>query len=286
MVEWYNCITVLVSPPHSLWATTRSRFIFVKQLVLNWRRCDTNDNLRSNMTPRNLNSFSTGMSKLFSLSNGSQWGLIQLQKWTQTVLVVENLKPFWLAHVERLFSVNCSCLSIDLICRDLWQIQKSSKNRELSVEAPIHLTILLIFKPNKVTARTLPCGTPFCKTKRSETVELTRHLKVRVLKKFWINKGRRPRKPASAKSLSIPYHQVVSYAFSRLKKTTTTCSPLMKPSRIHDSKRTKWSTLHLCCLNPHWILVKMPLPSKKYISLLLIILSRSLHKQLVRDMGL
>src|SRR5215469_6646889 len=67
--------------------------------------------------------------------------------------------------------------------------------------------------------------------------------------------GNRPLSPISWRSLSIPYFHVVSYAFSRSKKTATTCSRFTKPSLTQVSKRTSWSTVLLFDLKPLWYLV-------------------------------
>ena len=74
----------------------------------------------------------------------------------QTVLVLENLKPFSSSHVCNLFRHCCSCLSMDLICFDRQQAEKSSTNSELSVSGFIQFTMPLILRANKITESILP----------------------------------------------------------------------------------------------------------------------------------
>ena len=51
----------------------------------------------------------------------------------KTVLVLENVKSFLVCHVCNLFRHRCSCLSMDLICFDREQAEKSSTKSEQSV---------------------------------------------------------------------------------------------------------------------------------------------------------
>jgi len=48
--------------------------------------------------PKNLTSSTTGRGLPFRRSCGSEWNLRRRQKWTHTVLAVENLKPLVSAH--------------------------------------------------------------------------------------------------------------------------------------------------------------------------------------------
>ena len=58
------------------------------------------------------------------------------------------------------------------------------------------------------------------------------------------------------RSLTMPYFQVVSYAFSRLKKKTATrCSFLIEASLINVSNWIRWSIGLLWLLKPDWYLV-------------------------------
>ena len=153
-------MSVAKSPPQSLWATTLNRFMAFKHLAFRFHRWGMKLSLLSNVMPKNFASLITGIVMLLMIRIGSKWVLCKLQKWMQTVLVLENLKPFSSAHVCNLFRHCCSCLSIDLICFDRQQAEKSSTNSELSVPGFIQFTMPLIFKPNRVTDNMLPWGTP------------------------------------------------------------------------------------------------------------------------------
>ena len=77
----------------------------------------------------------------------------------------------------------------------------------------------------------------------------------------------------------MPYFHVVSYVFSRSKKTDTRYSCLIEASLINVSNRIRWSIWILWLLKPDWYCVINLLLSRYQISLALIILSTVLHKR-------
>jgi len=88
------------------------------------------------------------------------------------------------------------------------------------------------------------------------------------------------------RSRSMPYFHVVSYAFSRSKKTDTRCSRLTKSSRIKLSSLISWSLVLRFFRKPLWYSVKMLLFSKNHISRQLTSRSNVLQRQLVKAIGL
>src|ERR1700690_4559184 len=106
------------------------------------------DNLWSNMSPRNLVSVTIGILILLSVSNGSGCNFRLRQKCIQTVFDWENLNPFSLHQVWRLFRHRCSYLSMVRIWRDRQQAKKSSTYKEHFTPVVRHDTILLILRLN------------------------------------------------------------------------------------------------------------------------------------------
>ena len=84
----------------------------------------------------------------------------------------------------------------------------------------------------------------------------------------------------------IPYCQVVSYAFSKSKKRPTACCLRANASRRYLSRLTRWSVVLRCFLKPHWLLSNIPDFSRYQMKRVLIMRSRTLHKQLVSAIGL
>ena len=126
-----------------------------------------------------------------------------------------------------------------------------------------------------------PCGTPISCSWGSDKVDPTRIWKFRFRKKCYMNSGKCPLRPMSWRSFTIPCFQFASYAFSKTKKTVTTCWLLIKASLINVSNPAKWSSVLRWRRKPHWILVIKLLDSRNQVSLALIILSIVLHTQLV-----
>ena len=147
-------------------------------------------------------------------------------------------------------------------------------------------TILLIFILNSVTDNTLPWGTPISCCFSSEKTSSILTLNRLSWRKFWINIGILPPNPRFFRSFTMPYFQVVSYAFSRSKKTATRCSFLIETSLMNVSYRIRWSIGFLWLLIPDWYSVINLLVSKYQINLAFTILSSVLHTQLLRVMGL
>ena len=81
-----------------------------------------------------------------------------------------------------------------------------------------------ILMPNKISDKMLLCGTPCSCLNMSNNVLPIRTLNVRSDKSFRIKSGNRPKRPNLCNSFMMPCFQVVSWAFSRLKNTATTCS--------------------------------------------------------------
>ena len=84
--------------------------------------------------------------------------------------------------------------------------------------------------------------------------------------------GNQLQKQSSCKSHNMPCFQVVSYAFSRLKKKkrrkkAITCSFLIKASLTKVSNVTKWSTMEWFLQKPHWTSDKWPFNSRNHISI-------------------
>ena len=78
------------------------------------------------------------------------------------------------------------------------------------------------------------------------------------------------------------YHKL----FPNKKNTATTCSFLIKASRMKVSKLTKLSVVLPSDLKPDWNRDIILLDSKNQVSLLFIILLKCLHRQLVKAIGL
>ena len=98
--------------------------------------------------------------------------------------------------------------------------------------------------------------------------------------------GSLPLRPILWRSRMIPYCQVVSYAFSKSKKRPTACCLRANASRRYLSRLTRWSLVLRCFLKPHWLLSNIPDFSRYQMKRVLIMRSRTLHKQLVSAIGL
>ena len=134
-------------------------------------------------------------------------------KWIQTVLEVENLKPFWDTHFWTLFTHSCILLSTLFNVFPLRHKAKSSTNKEQSVPFQTALTMLLILMLKRAGDKILPCvpcGTPISCSCSSERVEPTLTLKERSDRKLWINLGRWPLKLRSQRSARMSCFHVVS----------------------------------------------------------------------------
>ena len=116
-------------------------------------------------------------------------------KWMQTVLEVENLKPFSDTHFWTLFTHSCIALSTLFNVFPLTHKAKSSTNKEQSVPFKTALTMLLILMLKRAGDRMLPCGAHISCSCSSERAKLTLTLKERSDRKLWINLGRWPLKP-------------------------------------------------------------------------------------------
>ena len=86
--------------------------------------------------------------------------------------------------------------------------------------------IPFIFRANKITESTAPCGTPFLCSYWLDSDGPIFTLKYRVWRNAAMYFGSKPRSPALYMSMTMPLFQVMSYAFSRAKKTDTKCSCL------------------------------------------------------------
>ena len=163
----------------------------------------------------------------FSQKNVRVWGRKKHTycwwKWIQTVLEVENLKPFSDTHFWTLFTHSC-CIALSTLFNvfPLTHKAKSSTNKEQSVPFRTTLTMLLISMLKSAGDRMLPCGTHISCSCSSERVEPTLTLKEPSDRKLWINLGRWPLKPRSQRSARMPCFHVVSWAFSRSKKMVKT----------------------------------------------------------------
>ena len=97
-------------------------------------------------------------------------------KWMQTVLEVENLKPFSDTHSWMLLTHSCIALSLYLTSFHSHKAKSSTKNAQ-SVPFKTALTILLILMLKRTRDRMLPCRTPISCSCSSDRVEPTLTLK-------------------------------------------------------------------------------------------------------------
>ena len=144
--------------------------------------------------------------------------------------------------------------------------------------------MLLIFMLKRVTNSILPwriLSSWFWIFDRVELIPTRNFLSER---KALIKFGSLPFNPMLCRSLMIPCHLVVSYAFSRSKNITTRCF-FMIASRVEVSYLTTWSIVDLQLLKPHWKLVKGLLDSMNQTKLLLPIRSIVLHRRFVTAIG-
>ena len=85
-------------------------------------------------------------------------------------------------------------------------------------------TIVLSLRLKSVSDYIQPCDTPVSWSYRSDSVDQS-HFEVSIFfRKFEMKIGRFPLRLMSCRSDKIPYFHVMSYAFSKSKKTATTCS--------------------------------------------------------------
>ena len=75
-------------------------------------------------------------------------------------------------------------------------------------------------------------------------------------------------------------------AFSMSRKAATTCSPLLRFSRVDWDSLNRWSLVDLALLKPDWCLFKNPIFSRWDLSLCSMTLSNSFIIELIRLMGL
>ena len=133
-------------------------------------------------------------------------------------------------------------------------MRKSSTYNDPLISGGRQVVILFLLIMNRITDRILPWGTPISSCFGSESVLFIRVWNVQSSKKCFIKMGSLPCRPRSLRSLSMPYGQVVSQAFSRSKRTATRCSFLMNASLIRVSIWTIWSMVLLWALKEgYWI---------------------------------
>ena len=94
------------------------------------------------------------------------------------------------------------------------------------------------------------------------------------------NTGSWPLRPILWRSRMIPYCQVVSKAFSKSKKRPTASCLCAKASRRYLLRLTRWSVMLQCFLKPHWLLSSILYFSRYQMKWVLIMRSRTLHRQL------
>ena len=164
----------------------------------------------SKIRPRNFASFTTFIGVFPRRMLGSGKKTYCWWKWIQTVLEVENLKPFLDTHFWTRFTHSCIPLSTLFNVFPLRHKTKLSTNKEQSVPFKTALTMLLILMLKRAGDKMLPCGTPISCSCSLERVEPTLTPKKRSDRKLWINLGRWPLKPRFQRSARMPCFQVVS----------------------------------------------------------------------------
>ena len=132
------------------------------------------------------------------------------QKCVHTAFVLENFKPFSLAHFSILLRFVCSWRSITDILMNIHEMEKSSTNRDLSIPGLMAFTILFIFNINSVTDRIQQWGTPISCECISESKEPNLTLKTQLKRKLLRKIGIWPFKPILCKSFRMPNFHVVS----------------------------------------------------------------------------
>ena len=138
----------------------------------------------SNNTPRNLATGSVGIGCPYNRMPRWGSGHRRRQKCTATVLVVENLRPFFVLHLSSRDTASCSWRDISRALEAEYQTARSSTNRDLPMAAGSSSPMSLIMTANRATLRTPPWGTPFSCEKILDTWLPTRTRKRRWAKKF------------------------------------------------------------------------------------------------------
>ena len=128
-------------------------------------------------------------------------------------------------------------------------------------------------------------NTPSSCLQRLENVDPIRTRNCRSERKLFMKFGNLPRSPRLWWSFIIPNLQVVSFAFSRSKKTAIRSCFWILLSLIEVSNLTTWSIVDCRFRKLHWELVISLLDSRYQTSLLFTIRSIVLHRQLVSAIG-
>ena len=142
--------------------------------------------------------------------------------------------------------------------------------------------IMFILTLMRVTDKILSCGMPITWLHKSKWVLLLWTLKDQLAKKLLMKIGRLPFSLTLPKSLWYHVSKLFCKPFLKSKNIAIKCSFLMKAFLLGDSSWISWSVVLSFFLKPDGKFVFMFLVSKNQVSLLLMILSRVLHKQLVR----
>ncbi len=106
---------------------------------------------------------------------------------------------------------------------------------------------------NRVVLRTLPWGTPSYWVKEEEIEEKIWTRKEQWQRNDWIKTVILPLSPREASWCKIWYRHVVSYAFSKSKKTARTDSRWPKADLIYVSIWVKGSAVLQARQNPNWL---------------------------------
>lgn len=140
------------------------------------------------------------------------YSFLALKKCMHIDLEGQKRKPFVSAQFSRQRKQGCST---DLICLfdKIWL-----ESRLRNATPALGGNYAVYFIENKVTDRTLPCGTPISLSVVNRIVRSYADLNWRFLRKLFRKQGRRPRKLKLCWSFRILYLYEVSYALSKLKK--------------------------------------------------------------------
>ena len=135
------CIrSVVMSPPHFEWATTRMRLRASLHFVFSTLLCFLNERCESHHSPGNFVYSSTGRSVFPILTVGGFWARDRRAVKCMTLhLWAANLKPFLVAHSFMAFTACCKCLSMLSRERPWKQTARSSTKSALKMSLAIKL---------------------------------------------------------------------------------------------------------------------------------------------------
>ena len=145
----------------------------------------------------------------------------------------------------------CSWCSVVLMYLDLEVMQKSTTYRKSLIQGFRHLVMLLILGWTGLQIVYCSKRLPFLHFGNLTFWTLD----FLFDKIFFMKLGNLPFSARLHRPFIIPYFQVVSCTFSRLKKIAMKCCFWIFPSFMEVSNLTIWSIVDLWFLKPHWQLV-------------------------------